>query len=119
MLSLARTHILLVPWLIFPSYPPAVCCVTHMPSLTKFESNPPKARTFARQHELPKLPVPPLEDTLKRYLRALEGLQDEYEHEETKIAVHAFLHEEGPDLQERLKVWAQGKARQVSHYPTS
>ena len=90
-----------------------------MPSLTKFESNPPKARTFARQHELPKLPVPPLEDTLKRYLRALEGLQDEYEHEETKIAVHAFLHEEGPDLQERLKVWDQGKARQVSHYPTS
>ena len=31
--------------------------------VTKFEANPPKSRTFARQDELPKLPVPPLEDT--------------------------------------------------------
>lgn len=32
-------------------------------------------KTFALQHKLPKLPVPKLEDAMKRYLRALEGLQ--------------------------------------------
>lgn len=79
--------------------------------VTKFESNPPKSRTFARQDELPKLPIPPLEESLKRYLRALEGLQDAQEHEETKIAVHDFLHNEGPAIQERLKTWAEDKAR--------
>lgn len=32
-------------------------------------------KTFARQHELPKLPIPKLEDTCQRYLTALEPLQ--------------------------------------------
>lgn len=31
--------------------------------------------TFAGQDKLPHLPIPPLADTMKRYLRALEGLQ--------------------------------------------
>lgn len=34
-----------------------------------------QGRTFALQHKLPKLPVPPLKDTCERYLRALQGLQ--------------------------------------------
>lgn len=36
---------------------------------------PPVGRTMAGQDKLPKLPIPPLADTMKRYLRALEGLQ--------------------------------------------
>lgn len=32
-------------------------------------------KTMAHQDKLPHLPIPPLEDTMKRYLRALEGLQ--------------------------------------------
>jgi carnitine O-acetyltransferase len=32
-------------------------------------------KTFARQHELPKLPVPKLEDTCQRYLTSLQPLQ--------------------------------------------
>ena len=32
-------------------------------------------KTFARQSELPKLPVPALEDTCKRYLTSLQPLQ--------------------------------------------
>lgn len=34
-----------------------------------------KGKTWAYQDDLPKLPVPKLEDTCRRYLRALEGLQ--------------------------------------------
>lgn len=30
---------------------------------------------MANQDKLPHLPIPPLEDTMKRYLKALEGLQ--------------------------------------------
>lgn len=31
--------------------------------------------TLKYQSDLPKLPIPPLEDTMKRYVKALEGLQ--------------------------------------------
>ena len=71
--------------------------------MTKFEANPPESRTFARQGELPKLPIPSLEETCARYLRALEGLQDPREHAETKRAVEEFLHHDGPRIQEKLK----------------
>ncbi len=79
--------------------------------VTKFQQHPQENRTFARQSELPKLPVPPLEETCERYLRALEGLQDAKDHEETKRAVDDFLKNDGPRIQERLKVWAEDKAR--------
>jgi carnitine O-acetyltransferase len=82
---------------------------------TAFDAHPPPNRTFARQGELPKLPIPPLEDTCRRYLRALEGLQDEREHAKTKQAVEAFLHGEGPRIQERLKEWAKTKDRYAVH----
>ena len=81
--------------------------------VTRFQDHPQERRTFARQHELPKLPVPPLEETCDRYLRALEGLQDPKDHEETKRAVEDFLHGEGPLIQQRLIEWAQDKARCV------
>ena len=80
--------------------------------VTKFHRDPPpSSRTFARQDELPKLPIPPLEDTCARYLRALEGLQDPRDHEETKRAVEEFLRGDGPRIQERLRAWAEDKAR--------
>ncbi|KAI0038276.1 CoA-dependent acyltransferase [Auriscalpium vulgare] len=41
---------------------------------------------WAGQAQLPKLPIPPLEDTLRRYLTALEGLQEEKENETTRAA---------------------------------
>lgn len=81
---------------------------------TKFEADPPPSRTFAHQSKLPKLPIPPLEDTCKRYLRALEALQDEKEHERTKRAVEQFLNGEGPVWQEKLIKWAESRDRSVS-----
>ncbi|KAG6811804.1 hypothetical protein H0H92_005727 [Tricholoma furcatifolium] len=81
--------------------------------VTQFDArhSPPANRTFAQQHKLPKLPIPELEDTCRRYLRALEGLQDEQEHLKTTQAVQEFLENEGPKIQEKLKVWAANKDR--------
>ncbi|GJJ11727.1 hypothetical protein Clacol_005965 [Clathrus columnatus] len=72
---------------------------------------PPTSRTFSKQHLLPKLPVPPLEETCVRYLRALEGLQSLEEHEATKRAVEDFLQGDGPRAQEMLKEYAKDKDR--------
>jgi carnitine O-acetyltransferase len=81
--------------------------------MSRFYSNPGPARTLAHQVSLPKLPIPPLEDTCRRYLKALEGLQDETEHEITKRAVNEFLRDGGPQIQEKLKVWAECRDRYV------
>jgi len=46
-------------------------------ALTPFRSKPgqeTQPKTFSRQHELPKLPVPPLEQTLPKYLASLEPI---------------------------------------------
>ncbi|KAI1785469.1 acyltransferase ChoActase/COT/CPT [Ganoderma leucocontextum] len=90
--------------------------MTNMSPVTRFETNPPESRTFARQGELPKLPIPPLEETCRRYLRALEGLQDPKEHEETKRAVDDFLQHDGPRVQERLKVYAKDRASYIEEF---
>jgi len=70
-----------------------------------------QGRTLAFQDKLPNLPVPNLEDTCKRYLRALEALQDEKEHAATKKAVEEFLHGDGPKLHQLLIEYAKDKAR--------
>ena len=82
---------------------------------TKFRSHSPTpGSTFANQDALPKLPIPPLQDSCKRYLTALRGLQDDKEHAATTRAVQSFLQGDGPALQERLKQWAAGRARYAS-----
>ena len=73
--------------------------------------------TWAHQSQLPKLPIPPIEDTCRRYLTALRALQDEREHEKTKRAVEAFLRREGPHAQEMLIVYAKNKDRCVISPP--
>ena len=78
---------------------------------TTNKPDPPSSRTLAYQTKLPKLPIPPLEDTCRRYLRALEALQDQDEHEATKKAVQDFLENDGPVIQEKLKTWAEDKDR--------
>ena len=53
---------------------------------------------------LPKLPLPKLEDSCKRYIKALEGLQSPEEHEKTKAVVHDFLTSgEGDKWQKKLE----------------
>ena len=58
---------------------------------------------------LPKLPIPKLEDSCRRYLKALEGLQDEEEHAKTKAIVKDFLASgEGHKWQKKLEEYDQG-----------
>jgi carnitine O-acetyltransferase len=84
---------------------------TPTPAAAASAPSKPPGKTFAFQEKLPHLPIPPLEDTCKRYLRALEALQDEYEHEDTKRAVEEFLEHDGPRIQQKLLEWAKTKDR--------
>ena len=79
---------------------------------------PPKKQglTFANQDSLPKLPVPDLESTCKKYLEALSALQTPREQEETRAAVQDFLKSDGPILQEKLKNYASSKTSYIEQF---
>lgn len=72
--------------------------------------------TFAAEDKLPKLPIPDLESSCKKYLQALKPLQTPREHADTKAAVDEFLRSEGPELQEKLKKYATGKTSYIEQF---
>jgi len=72
--------------------------------------------TFSAQDKLPKLPIPDLESTTAKYLAALKPLQTTREHAETQQAVEEFLRSEGPELQARLKKYANGKTSYIEQF---
>ncbi|KAH7321052.1 Choline/Carnitine o-acyltransferase-domain-containing protein [Stachybotrys elegans] len=72
--------------------------------------------TYASQDKLPKLPIPDLDPTLKKYLAALKPLQTPREHADTQNAVSQFLKHEGPELQEKLKRYAEGKSSYIEQF---
>ena len=72
--------------------------------------------TFAAQDNLPKLPIPDLEGSLKKYIEALKPLQSGREQEETAAAVADFLKNDGPELQARLKKYATGKTSYIEQF---
>ncbi|KAF2772308.1 acyltransferase ChoActase/COT/CPT [Teratosphaeria nubilosa] len=72
--------------------------------------------TFAAQDKLPKLPIPDLEATCKRYLTALDPLQTAHEHADSERAVAEFLRAEGPELQAKLKEYATGKSSYIEQF---
>lgn len=92
---------------------------TRVPKATYHESMMEGGITFGAQDKLPKLPIPELENSARKYLEALKPLQSPREHAETKHAVSEFLREEGPDLQEKLKRYAQGKTSYIEQFCTS
>ena len=61
--------------------------------------------TFRAQHKLPKLPLPSLESSCSRYLKALEPLSTQEELEASSAAVKNFLGREGPVLQAQLEAY--------------
>ncbi|KAJ6455968.1 acyltransferase ChoActase/COT/CPT [Mycena vitilis] len=86
--------------------------------MSKFDPGqvPEGKRTFVGQSKLPKLPIPPLEDTCRRYLEALKALQSEHEHEQTRAAVKQFLEKDGPNIQEVLVKWAEDKDSYIEEF---
>ena len=72
--------------------------------------------TFAHEDELPKLPIPELESSLKKYKNVLEPLQTRREQSDTAAAVEDFLKSEGPELQDRLKKYAFGKTSYIEQF---
>lgn len=72
--------------------------------------------TFAGQDSLPRLPIPDLEITIDKYLNALRPLQTPREHSDTRHAVDEFLKSDGPDLQAKLKNYAQGKTSYIEQF---
>ena len=75
--------------------------------------------TFAAQHKLPKLPLPSLESSCQRYLRALRPLQSTQEHTASVAAVHTFLHGEGPILQAQLEEYNSTQENYFEHFGES
>ncbi|KAF1810044.1 acyltransferase ChoActase/COT/CPT [Eremomyces bilateralis CBS 781.70] len=72
--------------------------------------------TFAHQDQLPKLPIPDLESSCTKYLEALEPLQTSKEHHESQFAIKEFLRSDGPELQEKLKQYAEKRANYIEQF---
>ncbi|KAL4809399.1 Choline/Carnitine o-acyltransferase-domain-containing protein [Aspergillus unguis] len=72
--------------------------------------------TFAQQDSLPKLPIPDLESTCKKYIDALAPLQTPKEQDETRAAVKEFLKLDGPVLQERLQKYATQQTSYIEQF---
>jgi len=98
-----------------PAYPGKV--LLDLPSVPDFPSKPSPgilrdtssvsaktSVTFGGQTELPPLPIPPLDDTLQRFLRSIEALQadDPVGRRESKRIVMDFFKTDGPVLQQLL-----------------
>ncbi|KAI0243884.1 Carnitine O-acetyltransferase mitochondrial [Massospora cicadina] len=84
--------------MVLPLPPPA-----EVPQAEGAPSEPP-AKTFANQSQLPRLPIPALEVTLKRYERSLLPLFSEAQIREARRGISQFLEPEGlgVSLQNRL-----------------
>lgn len=72
--------------------------------------------TFEHQKELAKLPIPPLEDTINRYLEVLEPLQTKDEHAKTIDACSEFLKSTGPILQEQLIQYSKTRDSYIEQF---
>lgn len=79
-------------------------------------SKPKSGVTFAAQDKLPKLPIPDLKSTCRKYLAALEPLQGAREHVETERAVQEFLRTDGPELQDKLTSYAGDKSSYIEQF---
>ncbi|GAA95450.1 uncharacterized protein L969DRAFT_299374 [Mixia osmundae IAM 14324] len=96
-----------------------------VPASSKLSRNPsnsaaiqPGGKTLKYQDKLPHLPIPPLEDTCKRYLRALEALQSPEEHAQTIKVVEDFKRAggEGERLTKQLQAYAEKRASYIEEF---
>ncbi|XP_059146443.1 carnitine O-acetyltransferase-like isoform X2 [Physella acuta] len=76
----------------------------------------PKGRTFSVQYSLPKLFVPPLDQTLKKYLDTCRPLLTDEQYKATEEIVERFKNKEGPNLQKLLEERAQNHTNWLSDW---
>lgn len=70
--------------------------------------------TFGAQRDLPRLPIPSLDETLTKFAHALKALQTPEEQEETRLVAEEFRNTDGPILQELLVQYdEQGRQNQT------
>jgi len=72
--------------------------------------------TYSHQDKLPTLPIPDLEATLKKYIDTLKPLQSHKEARDTANAVEEFLKGDGPELQEKLRKYAEGRSSYIEQF---
>ncbi|GES59151.1 carnitine acetyl transferase [Aspergillus terreus] len=89
---------------------------TYQPTVSADTAPKKPGSTFSNQDTLPKLPIPDLASTCKKYLEALSALQTPREQEETRAAVQDFLKSDGPILQEKLKNYASSKTSYIEQF---
>ena len=67
------------------------------------------------QDSLPRLPLPTLEDTLRRYKLSARPLLDDADYKATEAAVDDFAHSQGPDLHAQLSTLRDTTHRDSSY----
>ncbi|KAL3872104.1 hypothetical protein ACJMK2_040057 [Sinanodonta woodiana] len=75
-----------------------------------------KGRMFSVQQDLPRFPVPPLDQTLQKYLISVKPLLSEAEFRQTEKVVQEFRKDLGPMLNELLKKKAETEANWLSEW---
>jgi carnitine O-acetyltransferase len=88
----------------------------HDRTSSRRRNSPKRNGTFSFQDQLPPLPIPDLEASCQKYLDALRPMQDTKEHHESRLAVREFLRYNGPELQDKLKKYATGKANYIEQF---
>ncbi|KAL2195774.1 Choline/Carnitine o-acyltransferase-domain-containing protein [Corynascus similis CBS 632.67] len=105
-----------LPRLSKPAITPSVKAHQYAMSDAYKDDKPKGGVTYAHQDSLPKLPIPDLEASCDKYLTALKPLQSPREHAETKRAVEAFLRNEGPELNEKLRKYAEARTSYIEQF---
>ncbi len=99
-----------------PTVSPQLKARQYSINMSVYQEKPKGGVTFAHQEKLPKLPIPELSGTMERYLSALKPLQSAREHSDTKHAVDEFLRHEGPELNEKLKKYAEARTSYIEQF---
>ncbi|XP_076455057.1 carnitine O-acetyltransferase-like [Babylonia areolata] len=76
----------------------------------------PRGPMFSMQDSLPLLPVPPLKQTLDKYLHTVRPLVSDQQFAKTKEVVQQFLQSSGPQLQKVLEKRAEEKTNWLSEW---
>jgi carnitine O-acetyltransferase len=103
--ELAHIH---TPVLLFLDMLKSLAKIPHMPSIKQFSTSALKGDLYKYQKDLPRLPVPPLQETASRYLLSVQPLLTEAQFAETSRKVEDFISPGGlgPQLQARLEEFA-------------